>query len=128
MSPAAGGGSAVPGPATAEASAEATGRRRRPRVPKGRRPVYLDSPDSERLLSMLLVLASEVSVLQAEIDALREVLAARGVASEDELAAFVPDDIARERRAQRRRELIERLLRIVLEDLDDAANSAREGP
>lgn len=118
----------APAPAPSGAGADATARRRRPRVPKGRRPVYLDSPDSERLLSMVLVLASEVSVLHAELDDLRAALAARGLASEDELAAFVPDERARERRAARRRELIERMLRIVLEDLDVAANTARDGP
>jgi hypothetical protein len=93
-------------------------RRGRPRVPLGRRPVYLDGPDSERLLSMLLVLASEVSVLSSELDDIRGVLAARGVASADEIERFVPDERARVRRAARRRALIERMLRIVLEDLD----------
>jgi hypothetical protein len=121
-------GQMAPGTATSGEGADATGRRRRPRVAKGRRPVYLDSPDAERLLSMVLVLASEVSVLHAELDDLREALAARGLTGEDELAAFVPDERARERRAARRRGLIERMLRIVLEDLDVAANTARDGP
>jgi hypothetical protein len=95
------------------------GRRRpRPRVPKGARPVYLRDADSERLLSMTLALAAEVSVLSEELDTLREVLLRGGVLDDAALQGFRPDEPAAARRALRRRALIRRMLRIVLEDLD----------
>jgi hypothetical protein len=97
----------------------------RPRVPKGARPVFLDGADSERLLSMLLALAAEVSVLSDEVDTLRELLAEATVLAPDAAARFAPSAATRERRATRRRALIRRMLRIVLEDLDGPAADRR---
>ncbi len=96
----------------------------RPRVPKGRRPVYLDSPDSERLLSMVLVLASEVSTLTEELEVLRAALLERGAVSPERLHALGLDPAGTARRAPRRQGLIERMLRIVQEDLQPAAAAA----
>jgi hypothetical protein len=79
--------------------------------------VYLDSADSERLLSMVLVLATEVSALDAELSTLREALQARGALDAAALAAARSASGAASRRRDRRRALVERMLRIVLEDL-----------
>jgi hypothetical protein len=94
-------------------------------VPKGARPVYLDGADSERLLSMLLALAAEVSVLSDEVDTLRELLASAAVLAPDAFERFAPSTAAAGRRATRRRALIRRMLRIVLEDLDGPAAERR---
>lgn len=104
--------------------ADAT-RRARPRVPKGARPVALDGADSERLLSMVLALAAEVSVLADEVDTLRELLASAAVLAPHAAERFAPSTAATERRATRRRALIRRMLRIVLEDLDGPAADRR---
>lgn len=101
------------------------GRQPRPRVPKGARPVSLQDADSERLLSMTLALAAEVSVLSEELDTLRELLLRGGGLDRQALAAFEPDEAGAARRAARRRALIRRMLRIVLEDLDGPAGEAR---
>jgi len=108
-------------------SAPSTGqaRRPRPRVPKGARPVFLDGADSERLLSMLLALAAEVSVLADEVDTLRELLAEAAVLAPDAAERFAPSSAAAQRRGARRRALIRRMLRIVLEDLDGPAADRR---
>ncbi len=103
----------------------ATPRHARPRVPKGARPVFLDGADSERLLSMLLALAAEVSVLSDEVDTLRELLASAAVLAPDAVEHHAPSTAAAERRATRRRALIRRMLRIVLEDLDGPAADRR---
>ncbi|MCU0760798.1 MAG: hypothetical protein MUF07_16580 [Steroidobacteraceae bacterium] len=100
-------------------------RRTRPRVPKGARPVYLRDADGERLLSMTLALAAEVSVLSEELDSLREVLQRAGVLDPSLLHGFRPDEPVEARRAARRRALIRRMLRIVLEDLDGPAAELR---
>lgn len=101
------------------------GRRPRPRVPRGARPVYLRDPDNERLLSMTLALAAEVSVLSEELDTLREAVLGAQLLQREALAGFVPDATVEARRAARRRALIRRMLRIVLEDLDGPAGEAR---
>jgi hypothetical protein len=94
-------------------------------VPKGARPVYLRDADSERLLSMTLALAAEVSVLSEELDTLRELALRAGLLERDALERFRPDEPTAARRAARRRALIRRMLRIVLEDLDGPGADAR---
>lgn len=100
-------------------------RKPRPRVPRGARPVYLRDADAERLLSMTLALAAEVSVLAEELDTLREAVLGARLLDRDALARFLPDEATTARRAARRRALIRRMLRIVLEDLDGPAGEAR---
>ncbi len=87
--------------------------------------MFLDGADAERLLSMLLALAAEVSVLTEEIDTLRELLATAAILPPDAAETHVPSAAATERRARRRRALIQRMLRIVLEDLDGPAAERR---
>ena len=87
--------------------------------------MYLDGADSERLLSLMLALAAEVSVLSEEVDTLRELLTAAEVLAPDAAERSVPSAAATERRATRRRALIRRMLRIVLEDLDGPAADRR---
>ena len=97
----------------------------RPRVPVGKRPISLANADSERLLSMVLALSGEVAVLSDELDLLREVLSASGALDARLLATMPPSAEASKRRAARRRALIERVLRILLEDLDGPAADRR---
>jgi hypothetical protein len=97
----------------------------RPRVPKGARPVHLGDAQSERLLSMTLALAAEVATLSEELDTVRELLVRRSLAGEQEFSGFVPDETVARRRSARRRAMIDRMLRIVLEDLDGAAGAER---
>jgi hypothetical protein len=94
-------------------------------VPRGARPVYLGDADGERLLSMTLALAAELSVLAEELDTLREVVVRARLLDRDALEQFLPDEATATRRAERRRALIRRMLRIVLEDLDGPAGATR---
>lgn len=88
-------------------------------MPTGARPVYLGDGASETLLGMLLALATETSALADEIDDLREELrAARGDGRSE------PADIEG-RRALRRRAMIDRMLRVVQEELGSPANEQR---
>lgn len=105
--------------------AAAGGRKPRPRVPRGARPVYLGDADGERLLSMTLALAAEVSVLAEELDTLREAVLRARLLDRQALEQFLPDEATATRRATRRRALIRRMLRIVLEDLDGPSGDAR---
>jgi hypothetical protein len=68
---------------------------------------------------MLLALATEVSALADELDDLRQDVAQlRG-------AGKVPPEETEQRRAARRRAMIERLLRVVQEELGSPANERR---
>jgi hypothetical protein len=81
--------------------------------------VFLDNAASETLLGMLLALATEVSALADEVDDLRgELRTTRGGGVEDAAAVEA-------RRRERRRAMIERMLRIVEEELGSPGNERR---
>jgi hypothetical protein len=81
--------------------------------------LFLGDGASETLLGMLLALATEVSALADEVDDLRQELAA--LRGEGESAAGDTE----QRRSARRRAMIDRLLRIVQEELGSPANDRR---
>jgi len=64
----------------------------RPRVPKGARPFALGDRHLERVLSMLVAVAAEVSVVHDRYDTLARILAEKGMVKLDDLESFVPDD------------------------------------
>jgi molecular chaperone GrpE (heat shock protein) len=89
-------------------------RRARPRVAKGPRPQLLASPFEDKLLKMIMTLATELAVLRERTEMLAEACTKAGVDVE-----ALTEDLAPEReaaRAQRHRELAEKLLQILDED------------
>src|SRR3546814_9494601 len=84
----------------------------------GERPFSLKDADHERLLNMIVALTAEISVLQDQQDMLTRILVARGVATDEEIAYFQPDTAASAARATKRRELIERVMRIIIADAE----------
>ena len=65
---------------------------------KGKRPDYFDDPATDRLMSIVLALAAEVSVLRQRHDTVERLLAANGTLSRADIESYAPDAaIARER-------------------------------
>lgn len=91
-----------------------------PKASKGERPFMLDDPDTERLLTMVVALMGEVSVLHDQVDTLTRLLVERDVASFDDVRHYQPDDAATAERAARRKGLVERVMRIVIADNERA--------
>ena len=97
----------------------------RQRVAKGRRPFFLDSPDSDKLLSMIVALVGEVSVVKERLDT-HERLAAQGkVATPEEIEKYQPDEEVEDEREAWRAAMLDRVFRIIsaTRGLDDS-NSA----
>lgn len=78
---------------------------------KGKRPDFFGDPDKEKLLSMLLALVGEHSVLRQRIDTLERLLEAVGAIERSKIEGFVPDKQAGEERGALVRELIARVMR-----------------
>ena len=97
--------------------------RARPRVAKGNRPWFLDDPDTERVLSIALAIASEVSVLHDRIDTLERVAADQPTFSLADLDTYEPDEGVEGERAAWRKAFLGRMFRILREEIDglDAA-------
>lgn len=85
----------------------------RQRVAKGRRPFFLDSPDSDKLLAMIVALVGEVSVVKERLDT-HEQLAAQGkVATPEEIEYYAPDEDVEDEREAWRAAMLERVFRII---------------
>jgi hypothetical protein len=84
---------------------------------KGKRPQFLDDPAVERVLSITLALAGELSVARERIDTLERLLVQRGVLGAGDIEAFAPDAAASAARDAWGREYIARILRIVDQDV-----------
>ena len=100
--------------------------RPRPRVAKGNRPWFLDHPDTERVLSIVLAVASEMSVLYERIDTLERVASEKGSFTLDDLESYTPPPEAEEARAAWREGFLDRMFRILLEETDALEATARE--
>ena len=84
-----------------------------PRSTRGRRPHFFDNPETDVLMSVVLELASELSVLYDRVDAMQRVMDAQGVLASKTLEAFEPSAEQAAERAERRQEYMQRLFRVV---------------
>ena len=89
------------------------------RTPKGRKPQYFQDPATDKLLSMVMTLASELAVTRDRLDAVERILEGNQLLDRDQVTEFDPDaESAAERQANRQR-LIDRLLQVVVAELDE---------
>jgi predicted nucleic acid-binding Zn-ribbon protein len=85
---------------------------------KGKRPIYLNDPQSDKLLAIVMALAGEVSVLRERLDTLERLVQAKGILSIEEIEAYQPDEQVVQEREQWRADYIARVLRVVQEEGD----------
>ncbi len=88
---------------------------------KGKRPAYFDDPATDRLLSITMALAAELSVTRERLDTLERLLDAKGVVARDEIESYRPDREAGYERGVATREYIARILRGVQQDMEAIA-------
>lgn len=86
------------------------------KITKGKRPVYFDDPQIDKLLAMVMALTGEVSVLRERLDTVERLLEAKGIVSISELEAYQPDEQVESERQQWRQEYISRVLRVLQEE------------
>jgi hypothetical protein len=91
----------------------------RPRKAKGpERPTYFDHGDIDRVMAIVLALASEVGSIRERLDT-HERLAAAGTApSGERVEAYRPDDAASSERQAWQAGFIRRLFRVITEDVE----------
>ena len=96
------------------------------RTPKGKRPQYFADPATDKLLTMVMTLAEELSVTRDRLDTVERLLAAGNIVSAEAIENFEADAEAAEQREQRRADFIARLLRALRAELEEA--TARDFP
>lgn len=89
---------------------------------KGRRPDYFEEPATDRLLSMLLALVGEVSVLRDRLDTVERLLEAKNTVRRVDIEGYVPDRAAGEERGLATKAYIARVMRGLQQDLEAMQN------
>ncbi|MFN6514194.1 MAG: hypothetical protein RMY29_006815 [Nostoc sp. CreGUA01] len=84
---------------------------------KGKRPVYLENPQTDKLLAMVMALTGEVSVLRDRLDTIERLLEVKGILSASDIEGYQPDAKIIHEREKWRAEYIARVLRVVEEEL-----------
>ncbi|WP_417619534.1 hypothetical protein [Parasphingorhabdus sp.] len=78
---------------------------------KGKRPEFFDDPQDERLLSILMAVVGEVSVLRERMDTVERLLEAKGTVTRKDIEGYTPDKQAAYERGLLIREYIYRVMR-----------------
>ena len=94
------------------------------RIPKGRKPQYFSDPAIDKLLSMTMTLAAELSVARDRIDTLERLIERSGLFSARDVDDYLPTADVEAAREARRAAYIARVLRAVHADLEETTNSA----
>jgi len=97
----------------------------RPRIPTGYRPNNLGDSHTERVLSITMAVATELSVLHEKVDTMARLSAEKGTFSMADIEAYQPSPEIRAEREKWRKDYIQRILRILWEDIPDAPSEAR---
>lgn len=90
---------------------------------RGKRPQFYDTPGLDAAMSMIMVLASELTVLRDRLDLAERVAAASGLDLAAGIETFELDQDALETREQRRQDFLQRLFHHQLKDADEAAQA-----
>ena len=88
---------------------------------KGKRPEYFEDPATERLLSIVMALVGEVSVLRQRLDTVERLSEAKGGVAQAEIEAFVPDKDAAYERGALTKAYIARVMRGVQQAMEAMA-------
>lgn len=85
---------------------------------KGAQPHFFDDPNIDRLLTMFMNMAAEISVLRDRVDTHERVAAAKGAYSPADIEAYDPPDDVRAAREAWRNTFLDRLLKTMEQDYD----------
>jgi hypothetical protein len=88
---------------------------------KGKRPGFYDDPAMDQMMSMIMVLAGEVSVLTDHIDSIERVAANSGLDLAGGVKALELDQAALEAREDNRQKLLGRLFYMMRKEAREAA-------
>jgi hypothetical protein len=93
------------------------------RYAKGKRPQFYDVPGLDQAMSMILVLANELSVLHDRLDSVERVSKAKGLDLAAEIETLHLDQDALEARETWRQDFLQRLYYLTLKDAKEAAEA-----
>ena len=84
-----------------------------PKNVKGKRPIYLDGSQTDKLLEIVMTLVGEVSVLRDRLDTIERLVETKDILSREEIEAYQPDDVVLREREEWRSQYLERVLQAI---------------
>jgi hypothetical protein len=98
------------------------------RSAKGKRPSFYETPGLDQMMSMIMVLAGEVSVLADQVDLMQRVAAEKGLDLAGGMKTITLDQDALEAREARRQAMLDRLFYLMRKEAAEAeAQETSEG-
>jgi hypothetical protein len=94
-----------------------------PRDARGKRPQFFDAPGMDQAMSMIMVLANELSVLRDRLDAAERVAKGHGMDLAAGIEALELDDAALTEREARRQDFLGRLFYLMRKEAAEAAQA-----
>lgn len=85
---------------------------------KGKRPSYFDAPENDRILSMVMALVGEVSVIRERLDTVERLLETKGSIDRQDIENYAPDPDAAYERGLITRGYIARVMRALQQELE----------
>lgn len=81
-------------------------------------PHFFDDPNTDRLLSMMMDMAAEISVLRERVDTHERLAEAKGAYTQADIEAYEPSDDVRAARDAWRNKFIDRLMKRMEQDYE----------
>lgn len=85
---------------------------------KGANPHFFEDPNTDRLVTMLMNMAMEISVLRDRLDTHERVAAAKGAYTPADIEAYEPTDEVRAAREAWRSKFLDRLIKTMEQDYE----------
>lgn len=86
---------------------------RRSRVAKGRRPRFLEDPNSDKLLAMIVALSGEIAVLRERLDTYERLADQGELPSRQAIEGYDPSETIEDEREKDRAALLSRVFRVI---------------
>lgn len=83
-----------------------------PRNAKGKRSVFFDDPAIDQMMTFILELSAEVSVVYDRLDTVERLLDDKGTISRDDIEAYRPNEDVEAARNERREAYLKRVFRM----------------
>ena len=96
------------------------------RKAKGQRPKFFDDPDTDKLVSMLMGLAGEVSVMRDRMDTIERLRGEKALLTQSDIDNFEPSEDVLMQRAETRELFLGEITRVITSELEDFDSDSGE--
>ena len=97
------------------------------RTAKGKKPQYFSDPATDKLLSIVISLAGEVSVTRDRLDTVERLLEEKEILSISEINHYQPSEKVNAIRDQQRAQFLETILRVIEAEFEEITRSDMPG-